>query len=188
MGRPDLLEKLVVMNAPHPAAFAREFDREQLRRSWYMLAFQLPWLPERLLTADGCRAIGELFREQPTNPDACSEADVARYREAFCQPGAARAAIDYYRAFGRAMAWPLVRERLPFVGWGGDLPGDTEIPVPTLVCWGEQDAALSLDLVTSLDEWVPELRVERYPEASHWVQLDVPNKVNAALSEFLGAK
>lgn len=182
---PAVIDRLVVMNAPHPAAFAREFDRTQLKRSWYILYFQLPWLPERLLTANDSWAIGRLFGEQPNNPDARRDSDVQRYRDAFSRPGAARSAINYYRAYFRDNALAMAANAVPILGRFATLPGDDEIPVPTLVCWGEQDEALDVDLSEGLDEWIPDLRVERYPEASHWVQLDVPDQVNDAVVDFL---
>ncbi|SEO41553.1 Pimeloyl-ACP methyl ester carboxylesterase [Halorientalis persicus] len=185
MGRPDALDSLTVMNAPHPAAFAREFDLAQLKRSWYVLFFQVPWLPERLLSAGGARAVGEVFRDQPANPDAFDEEDIRRYREAFARPGAARAAVNYYRAYVDGIGVPMAKATLPGLRRVFDPPGDTEITVPTLVLWGEQDAALGVGISEGLDEWIPDLRVERFPEASHWVQCDVPEAVSEELLAFL---
>jgi pimeloyl-ACP methyl ester carboxylesterase len=188
MQRPDALDSLTVMNAPHPAAFAREFDLTQLKRSWYVLFFQVPWLPERLLSLGNARAVGEVFRDQPSNPDAFDDADVQRYREAFARPGAARAAVNYYRAYVRGIGKPMAKATLPGLRRVFDPPGDTEITVPTLVLWGEQDAALGVGISEGLDEWIPDLRVERFPEASHWVQCDEPEAVGEALLEFLDGR
>ncbi|WP_336002227.1 alpha/beta fold hydrolase [Halorientalis halophila] len=185
MGRPDVLDSLTVMNAPHPAAFAREFDLQQLKRSWYVLWFQVPWLPERLLTLRNAWPIGDLFRDQPANPDAFDAADIERYREAFARPGAARAAVDYYRAYVRGIWKPMAKATLPGLRRFADPPGNTEISVPTLVLWGEQDPALGVDISRGLDEWIPDLRVQRFPEASHWVQCDVPDQVTEELLAFL---
>jgi pimeloyl-ACP methyl ester carboxylesterase len=185
MFHPEVIDRLVVMNAPHPAALARDFDLAQLQKSWYIFFFQLPWLPERLTTLNDSWAIGEAFREQPTDPDAFTEEDIQRYREAFSRPGAARAAINYYRAYFRAIAAPMLTSTLPLVGRFFDLPGENEIPVPTLLLWGEEDAALGAGLSEGLDEWIPDLRVERFPDASHWVQCDAREEVTDALLEFL---
>jgi pimeloyl-ACP methyl ester carboxylesterase len=185
MFHPEVIDRLVVMNAPHPAAFAREFDLEQLRKSWYILFFQLPWLPERLTTLCDSRAIGEVFRDQPTDPEAFTEGDIERYREAFSRPGAARAAIDYYRSYVRDIAVPMAKATLPVVGRFFDLPGENEIPVETLLLWGEQDTALGVGLSADLDTWVPDIEVERFPEASHWVQCDAREGVTDAVLDFL---
>lgn len=188
MQRPDVLDSLTVMNAPHPAALAREFDFAQLRRFWYVLCFQVPWLPERLLAAGNARAVGEMFRDQPENPDAFDEADIERYREAFARPGAARAAVNYYRAYVRGIWKPMAKATLPGLRRVFDPPGDTEIPVPTLVLWGERDAALGVGISEGLDEWIPDLRVERFPEASHWVQCDAPEAVTEELLAFFRSR
>jgi pimeloyl-ACP methyl ester carboxylesterase len=185
MFQPQVVDRLVVMNAPHPAAFAREFDLAQLRKSWYILFFQLPWLPERLTTLGDSRVIGEVFRDQPNDPDAFTDDDVERYREAFSRPGAARATINYYRAYFRDIAAPMLKSTLPVVGRFFDLPGEREIPVETMLLWGEGDTALGVGLSEGLDEWVPGIRVERFPEASHWVQCDAREGVTEAVLDFL---
>ena len=185
IAQPEAIDKLVVMNAPHPAAFARNLDLDQLKRSWYVLFFQIPMLPEWLLTADDGQLVGDLFRDQAADPDAFSEDDIERYKAAFTKPGAATGAINYYRSYVRAIAEPMARSAIPVVGQFFDPPGSEEIPVETLLLWGEQDDALGVDLSMGLDEWVPDIQVERYPEASHWVQCDAPEQVNEDLTDFL---
>jgi pimeloyl-ACP methyl ester carboxylesterase len=183
--RPDVVDHLVVMNAPHPAAFARELDLAQLQRSWYVFFFQLPWLPERLFAARDFRALERLFTDQPTNPDAFTDAEVERYKEAFRRPGTARAAINYSRAYVRAIAGPMAASTLPVLRRFYDYPGSEEIPLPTLVLWGEQDESMGVGLSEGLDEWVPDVRVEVFPEASHWVHCDAPEQVNETVLAFL---
>lgn len=177
---PEVVEKLAVLNAPHPGAYRRELsrNREQLRKSWYAAFFQLPWLPERVLGARDCAAVAELF-DSATNPEAFSETDIRRYREAASRPGALRSAVNYYRAAFREN----LREELRALV-GGERRDQT-VRAPTLLLWGEQDPALCIELTEELDEWVPDLRVERVPDASHWVQNDAPERVNEALVEFL---
>lgn len=102
---------------------------------------------------------------------------MARYVAAFSRPGAATAAINYYRA--------LLRQGPP--GRLQALRRMGRIEVPTLLIWGLRDRYLTARLTEGLERWVPRLRVERLPEASHWVQNDAPERVNALLTEFLGA-
>ncbi len=104
--RPERVDKLAVLNAPHPVRF-REVLRtpSQLKRSWYMFFFQLPWLPERFLSARGYESIENIFRDSAKNPEAFDEEDVRRYVEAAAQPGALTGSINYYRA--------LFRENVP---------------------------------------------------------------------------
>jgi pimeloyl-ACP methyl ester carboxylesterase len=90
-------------STPHPIRFLKGLrSPRQLRRSWYILAFQLPWLPERLVAARDFRALRRALRRQPTRPGAFTTQDIDRYVAAAAQPGALRAAINYYRAIFRA--------------------------------------------------------------------------------------
>jgi pimeloyl-ACP methyl ester carboxylesterase len=173
MRHPAAVERLVVLNAPHPAAFARELrTASQLRRSWYVFFFQLPWLPEWLFRRRDFAALGRTLRRDPARPGAFTEEDVRLYKEALARPGALTAAINYYRA--------LFRDGTRWVG--GRVP---RIEAPTLLIWGERDRYLGLRLTEGLERWVPNVRVERLPDASHWVQCDAPERVNELMVEFL---
>jgi pimeloyl-ACP methyl ester carboxylesterase len=171
---PALVEKLVILNAPHPEAFFRELKTfEQLRRSWYMFLFQLPWLPEWKISRRNFAAFDQLFRADPVRPDAYTDMDIQLTKEAFAQPGALTAAINYYRA--------AFRSRLR-----GRETRNPRTEIPTLLIWGERDRYLGIRLTEGLERWVPNLRIERLPDASHWVQNDAPERVNELLLEFLG--
>ena len=180
---PALLERLVVINAPHPVAFARELRTpSQLTRSLYVLFFQLPWLPELVLRGGGDYAplLGAL-RRMVRRPGALTGADLARHRAALAEPGALTAALNYYRAFGRRAAFGGLRRGL--AGRGDAEP--RRIDIPTLLLWGDRDPALSPRLTTGLAPWVPQLRVRHFPDAGHWPQLDAPNAVNEELVGWL---
>ncbi|WP_256685802.1 alpha/beta fold hydrolase [Halococcus qingdaonensis] len=176
--RPDRLDRLVVLNAPHPEALERELrSPTQLARSWYALFFQLPRVPEAILKrTDGW--LGELLRTAPANSAAFDESAIERYEHAIARPGALTAAIDYYRAFGRSQ----LRRWFGLTDSSGRHP---TIEAETLVIWGEQDSALGTELLDGLDRWVPDARIERLPDASHWVQNDAPEPVTDLLEEFL---
>ena len=173
MLRPEVVEKLVVLNAPHPGALQREFRRlRQLARSWYVFFFQLPWLPEAALRFRGYRMLDLGLRRESTRPDAFSDDDIAAYKNALSQPGALTAAINYYRAAVRRNPFESARML-------------RQIEVPALLIWGEQDPYLGIELTEGLERWVPGIRVERIPEASHWVQVDAAERVNELMIEFL---
>jgi len=178
---PDLVRQLGILNAPHPEAYRRALGRspEQLLRSWYVLLFQVPWLPERLLAADDYRLVGRMVSDT-TRPDALTEADLRRYRDAMARSGSPTGPLNYYRAIVRETAGRTLRSLVP-----GSESRDATVRVPTLVIWGEQDRALSTDLLDGLGEWVPDLRIERLPTASHWVQADEPERVTELLVDFL---
>ena len=177
---PERVAKLAVLNAPHPGRF-REVLRTpaQLRRSWYMFFFQLPWLPEAYLSARNYDSIEGIFRDTPVNSDAFSEADVQRYVEAASQPGALTGSINYYRALFRDAVPTGLRSLV-----GGSSPF-LDVTVPTLLIWGMEDFALGNELTEGLDRWIPDLRIERLSDASHWVQNDRPEAVNESLIGFL---
>jgi pimeloyl-ACP methyl ester carboxylesterase len=165
---PEVVERLVILNAPHPAAFSRQMRAlGQVRRSWYMLFFQLPWLPEALIRAGDFALLERLLRRGGFSPE-----DVRHYKRALAQPGALTAAINYYRAAFRR--GPRLDPRVL-----------QPLRTPTLVVWGERDPYLGVGLLDALEQWVPGVRIERLSGANHWVQNTAPEKVNRLLLNFL---
>jgi pimeloyl-ACP methyl ester carboxylesterase len=172
MQRPDLVERLAILNSPHPAAFRRALRRPmQWLRSSYMLFFQLPWLPECLFSAGNFRLFARMLRYEPVSRGAFTADDVRHYQRAFAQRGALTAALNYYRALGR---YPAEMRR-----------GERVVTAPTLVIWGERDRYLGVEMTKGLARWVPNVQVVRIPDASHWVQNDSPERVNELLLDFL---
>ena len=182
--RPAVLESLTVLNMPHPAAYKRELlTPEQLGKSWYVLLFLLPRVAEWLFRYGDFALLDRLFRDGPVNSDAFTDRDIVRYKRAFGRPGALTAALDYYRALVPDFAARMVRESLD-PRFDGPATS-TVIEVPTLLLWGEQDPAVAVATTEGLDQWVPDIRIERLPETSHWVQNDAPDRVNERLVGFL---
>jgi pimeloyl-ACP methyl ester carboxylesterase len=172
---PDSIARLAILNMPHPQRMLEGLRTvQQLRKSWYILGFQLPWLPERLLALRRFEALRRPL-EHDARPGAFSPADIDRYVEAWSQPGALTAILGYYRATLRAR---LRRE-------SEELP---PVTAPTLVIWGERDRHLGSELAEPHAADVPQLeRVVRIPTASHWVAHDEPELVSRLLVEFFGA-
>jgi pimeloyl-ACP methyl ester carboxylesterase len=175
MNHPDVVRHLGILNLPHPRRFLHGLRRPgQLVKSWYVFFFQVPWLPERLVRADRWRAFREGF-ERDARPGAFTAEDIDRYVEAWSQPGAATATINYYRAAFRRS--PRHTRSLMHT-----------VKAPTLVIWGARDRYLSAELAEPHRADVPNLeRVVYLPEASHWVQHDEPQRVSELLVEFLSA-
>lgn len=174
MRRTVTLDGLVIMNVPHPAVFQRTLDTlwSQRRKSWYVLFFQLPWLPELALRADHALGIGKAFTDSAVHKDRFPPAIIDQYRDNAVQPGALTAMINYYRA-----NFPDVLKEKVAV-----------IEVPTLMVWGEQDVAIDIANTEGYEGLVRDFTLVRLPEASHWVQQDQPDEVNAALTEWLKRK
>ncbi len=173
--RARALDGLIVMNVPHPTVFGRVLRASwrQKRRSWYIAFFQLPWLPEKALTAGGARAVERAFIGMARNPDAFPPEVLARYRDNALAPGAATAMINYYRANVGLLNRAAVVE---------------PVRVPTLMIWGEHDSALGIEMTEGYDGLVDDWTLVRLPQASHWVQQDAPDAVNAAMRRWLGDK
>lgn len=170
------LTRLVVMNCPHPACFARELRTwKQFRKSWYMFLFQLPKLPEYISTRDGARAVRHAFLDTAANKANFPPADLDVYARAALEPGAMTAMVNWYRAAARHQTLsPTTRD-------------DPPIDTPTLLVWGEADMALDIATIDGTDRYVRDLTVRRLPGISHWVQNDDPARVNAILRDWLTA-
>ena len=168
---PERLHRLSILNVPHPTVMRRFLlrDLEQLRRSWYVFLFQLPWLPEAGMRQDNWRGAERVLRGSGKIHTFTNE-DIEKYKEAWSQPGAMTAMINWYRA--------AVRYQLPTLK-------DPCIKVPTLMMWGMQDFALSHRMARPSMDYVNEGNLIFFPEATHWVQRDAAEEVNHYLIDFL---
>jgi epoxide hydrolase 4 len=165
--QPELVSRLIVLNAAHPASYARALKRGvQLLRSWYVLFFQLRGLAEWVVTRRG--VFRWLLRRLVVNRALLTEERVEAVRRELLRPGAARAALSYYRA---AFRWPLRCSRV--------------ISAPTLILWGMKDPALDIGLLSDLHEHVTSVTVEQVEGAGHFVQWDEPGRVVQAVARFL---
>jgi len=168
------LERLVVMNLPHPAIMERALRTwRQLRRSWYAFFFQIPRLPEAVMRARNYRAIREAFLGSAVDPSRFSIADLQVYRDNAARPGALTAMVNYYRALARGGS---ARQRAL---------GYPVIDTPTLLLWGEEDIALCKETTYGTDHYVSNLTLRYLPRVSHWVQQEAPETVNAMLEAWL---
>jgi epoxide hydrolase 4 len=173
MNHPEVVERLAILNGPHPRRMLQGLRTpRQLARSWYMFFFQLPWLPELSARARGWWAWRHLILNE-ARPGVFTPSDMERYEEAWSQPGAPTAMINYYRAALQTPRRAEARIR--------------RVEAPTLVIWGQRDRHLGADLAEPERTDVPNLeRVVRLPEASHWVAQDEPERVSELLIEFFG--
>ena len=172
---PERLRKLGILNVPHPAVmmnFLRRGDPEQLRRSWYVFAFQIPWLPEAIMRSDNWRGAERVLRGSGKIHTFTNE-DMTEYKKAWSQPGAMTAMINWYRA--------IVRHR-------PKMPQGSRVKVPTLMIWGMQDVALSHRMARLSIDYCDDGKLVLFEEATHWVQHDETEAVNQLLLEFLSKK
>ena len=168
MHHPEMVDRLAILNAAHPRKLSQGLHHPgQLRKSWYFFFFDVPALPESIVHADNWHFFRHFLRD--AHPSYTPE-EIDRYVEAWSQPGAAAGMINYYRASVRAKnAEAQIRS----------------ISAPTLVIWGEQDRYLGPELAEPDHGDVPNLdRVERLPDASHWVHHDSAELVTKLLIDF----
>ena len=167
------IAKLVIMNVPHPAVARRAMRSfRQLRKSWYIFFFQLPWVPERFLARNDYAAIAAAFRGMAVDKSRFPREVLEEYKRSAALPGALTAMLNYYRALLRGLR-RAAKLRMP------------PIRVPVLMLWGEEDAALGKELSNGTEAHVYNLVLRYLPGVSHWVQQEAPETVNEMLSAWL---
>jgi len=167
---PEVVDRLAIVNAPHPTAYRRQLlsNLEQLRRSWYAICFQPPWIPERACRYDDYRLLERALRRTAA-PETFTDAELARYRRAWSRDGAVTGMLNWYRA---ALRYPP------------QLPTD-RVDAPTLVVWGEDDTALVPSLAVDSAGFCATSHLELLPATSHWVAHEAPDRLCEFLIEHL---
>jgi epoxide hydrolase 4 len=168
---PEMLERLIILNMPHPAKFAQGLRApQQMWRSTYALFFQLPWLPEFLIQSSDYQAIETVLKGMAVNKSAFTKADIDAYKDAVAKPGALTAILNYYRN--------ITQHKMLKENWG-------ILQVPTLMIWGEKDTALGKELTYGTEAYVKDFQIKYIPNSSHWVQQEQPEFVNKYICDFL---
>jgi pimeloyl-ACP methyl ester carboxylesterase len=185
---PEKVSKLAILQVPPAAAWRANMTLRQLLRSWYMFFFQLPRVPEWRISRNNFVALEGVFKDSVARQGTFSTADIEAYKAAFRQPGAATAAINYYRANVRRLMAGSAKSKHD--GPQSAAPrNDGRIRVPTLFIFGEQDFAILPATVRGVAKYIDapfsELRI---PDSGHWVQNEAADEVNAALREFLATE
>ena len=170
ISHPEVVHRLAILNAAHPRKLSQGLHHPgQLRKSWYFFFFDLPDLPESVVHADNWHFFRHFLRDAspPYTPE-----EIDRYVEAWSQEGAATGMINYYRSVVRQSPKRAEAQLRP-------------ISAPTLVIWGQDDRYLGPELAEPDHGDVPNLdRVERLPDASHWVHHDSAELVTKLLIDF----
>jgi pimeloyl-ACP methyl ester carboxylesterase len=165
---PERLATVSPISVPHPAAFLKSFiNSRQGLASWYMYLFQLPRIPEWLLTRRNGAVIAETLR-RGGQARAAAERDSQAMRE----PGALTAAINWYRAM------PMLNPRAI----------NQKVSVPTMYVWSDQDIALLPKSAHNTARYVTgEYRFEALSGVSHWIPDEQPDKLADLLLEWFAA-
>ncbi|MDZ8050864.1 MAG: alpha/beta fold hydrolase [Aulosira sp. ZfuVER01] len=168
---PDMLERLIILNLPHPAKFTQGLRTpQQLLRSSYIFFFQLPWLPELVIKRSDYAAVEKAFKGMAVDKNSFTPADIDAFKNAAAKTGALTAMLNYYRN--------IFRQRILKTNWG-------ILQVPTLMIWGENDTALGKELSYDTEAYVKNFQIKYIPNCSHWVQQEKPDLVNQYMRDFL---
>ena len=172
---PEMVDRLVISNAPHPAAFREVILKPywpQVRKSLYILFFSLPWIAERSLSAHNYRKLLRYHLDTHA-AQKLTEEEIGYYREAWSQPGALAAGLAWYRAMGRHF------NDLGFL--------DTTVRARARMIHGEPDPAFDRVTVEASRSWCPGLEIVYLPNTGHFVPQDAPEEMSQLILEFLTA-
>lgn len=171
---PDKLKKLIILNAPYPSIMTNqvlEGNIAQWLKSWYIVFFQIPFLPETLVSLNDYESMANSL-QQSSKSASFSDEDIEKYRRAWSQPGAMTAMLNWYRA--------IARNALK-----NDLHITPCIVTPTLLLWGEKDKYLSKELAELSIAICDDGELIFYPTATHWLQHDEAQSINQEIHHFL---
>lgn len=168
---PERVKALIIINMPHPEVFKNylRHNRAQLRKSWYMLAFQLPVIPEWFVS----RAKWVHFAEGVkggARRGAFTEQDLQKYIKAWSQPGAFTGMVNWYRAAFRKPPKPFP---------------ETAVKPPVLIIWGVDDQYIEAEQADISLERCQQGRLVKIKHAGHWVAQEEPDQVNDLIQGFL---
>lgn len=163
------LMTLTILNLPHPLEFLAKLKGTpaQMLKSWYIFYFQIPVLPQLGLRAFNFAALKAVLRYSSTK-NAYTDEDFYYLEEAWREPGALTAMVNYYRALLRHLRIPA---------------GDGRLTVPTRILWGEKDLALSLQAAKDSVQYLANGELITYPHATHWLAHDLPTEISQRIIE-----
>ncbi len=182
---PEYLDKLVIINAPHPGVFARELQSNpaQQKASAYMNFFRTPQA-EAGLSADNYAALQKALFQATTRPDLFTDEDKQMYLDAWSQPGALTGGLNWYRA--ARVGPPAEGAAQTEASLAATVRLDSmNVHVPTMVIWGEKDTALLTGNLDGLDRFVPHLTIKRITNGTHWVIHEESSLINQLIREFI---
>lgn len=158
MQHPERIQRYIALSVGHPTAYARG-SIEQKLKGYYTFVFLLRGVAELCLQAGNWHLLHTLT----------AHTESARWADRLARPGRLKAALSYYRA-----NWRLILPR-----------AHPPVNVPVLGIWGDGDRFLSESQMIDSARWANDFRYERLTGASHWLQLDAPDKLNRLVLDFL---
>ena len=178
MSEPNVVEKLVIMDAPHPGLSLKKglMNLTQLQRSWYIFFFLLQKVPEKILGANDFAFLKHVFESTINRKNSITQSDIEQYVSSWSKEGGLSGGINYYRANLGADFWENLGQSITY----------PRIMMPTLVIWGENDAFLGRELTENIGASIEAPYSLRFiSNCGHWVQQEAPTEVNQIMKEFL---
>ncbi|EDV25377.1 uncharacterized protein TRIADDRAFT_55400 [Trichoplax adhaerens] len=173
---PEYLEKLIIMNAPHPRIFKQYMETHitQALKSWYIFFYQIPYLPEFVESSSDYELIDiimtSVIHSDPKTKDIFTKDDEECYKYNLSRPSCLTSAINYYRQ-------NVFIPPLPFKY--------DKITAPTLIIWGEKDDALNKELNNGIAKYVDSVILKYMAEGTHWISEQFPEETNKHMRDFL---
>ncbi|WP_434400868.1 alpha/beta hydrolase [Planococcus sp. 11815] len=169
--KPEYVKKLIAINIPHPTAMPRVFMKNPLQwlKSSYMAFFQLPEVPEKLMAANDFESMKQAMKGT-ARPDAFTDQELERYKDAWSQPGALTGMLNWYRAIRKGSLLQMPKAPLR---------------MSVRIIWGLGDQFLSPMLATESLKFCENAELVWVGEATHWVHHEQPEIVNRLIKEFL---
>jgi len=167
---PERLQKLVILNVPHPKVMAKTVftNVEQMKKSWYIFYFQLPGAVDKLADSTNYQWVLDMITSS-ANPGAFTPVELEEYRKAFAQPGAFTAMVNWYRA--------MIQTKQ-------EQPQSFEVTVPMILMWGEDDVAMLTEMADESMAYCKQGKLIKFPKVSHWIQHEAADKVNPLIATF----
>jgi len=169
----DRVSRTAILSVPHPRVFLKNLiiNPAQLRRSWYLLFFQLPWLPEFILGRRDWALLVRVLRDT-SRPGVFSDSILEQYKESWANKGALTAMLNWYRAaLLRPSKFALDSEA-------------SRVKVPALLILGKNDQFVGEAMARESLHYCDDGHLEILETVTHWVQHEEPAQVNSWLSQF----
>lgn len=172
MHHSERLRSLTVINVPHPTVFESTLKSNvrQLLKSWYMFYFQLPKLPEFMMSLMNFNRLKQTLVKS-SNTGSFDSKILSQLETAWSQPGALTGMLNWYRA---ALRRPVIASNLT-------------VSCPTRILWGENDIALTKEMAQLSTQYCEDVELTYYPDGTHWLPNDHPERVATEIIRFCDA-
>jgi epoxide hydrolase 4 len=166
---PELIAQLIILNMPHPQVMRETLktNPKQMLKSWYAGFFQVPRLPEFLISRFDYKILASGIRKNANN-GAISLVDIEQYKKAWRQRDALKSMINWYRAFRES-----------------NLHLDLEVSVPTLILWGIKDQFLIKEMAGKSLKRCLYGQLIFFQDLTHWLHHEDPERINNMILEFI---